>query len=133
MAQIKVADAKVATHVDEYQLAFNAGGKSGIQEGDVVVLSRSVEIKDPDTGEKLGVVLLPKLRLAVNLVADAYSVARVTDRTPAKSVKIDPWGTNTTKGPLKKVTDDEFDTDNVYVQVGEAAQFRREVADEPPF
>jgi hypothetical protein len=75
-----VCNGKVAALLAENQLAINCGSNQGVEKGDVVHVKRSVEIRDPDTKETLGSVLLQVVTLRVSLVMDRASVAYVTDR-----------------------------------------------------
>lgn len=132
MSTIDVAVVKVATVVSDTQLAFNAGELAGIQVDDAITLSRRVEVKDPDTGERLGAVDLPKLRLTVNLVAKKYCVAQVRDRREPRGSS----GLLRSLEPLKIVTtnpSEEEPASAIYVRIGERAQVRRVVEEEPPF
>lgn len=127
MALVDVTEALVATIVSESQLALNRGRKAGIKEGDIVILSRGVEVVDPVTKEMLGRVSVQKLRLLVTLVADKYCVARVNERANLPA----------SRGFQFKTISDDILTDindpaRVYVEVGETAKVRRD-DDEPPF
>ncbi|MFJ8792711.1 FlgT C-terminal domain-containing protein [Streptomyces sp. NPDC102462] len=72
-------NAKLAALVDDSRIAINAGSNKGVAEGDEVVLFRTVEVTDPDTGESLGSVDVRKLALEIELVREKMSVAIVTD------------------------------------------------------
>lgn len=71
--------AKIAAVVDEHRIAVNAGEAAGVQQGDTVILFRVVNVTDPDSGESLGSVSVPKLNLAVESVQERFCVAVVTD------------------------------------------------------
>lgn len=135
MSMMEVAKVQVATVVSESQLAFNGGRDVGIQEGDIVLLNRKVEVIDPVTKERLGTVLLPKLRLRVNLISDRYCVAVVTDRVEARTASLMGKAVASSQ-PLKTITIKTQESDMrgvVLVEIGETAVVRRSEGDEPPF
>jgi hypothetical protein len=119
--------AKVAGVVAADQLSFNAGHNSGIQVGDSVMLRRAIEVTDPDTGEKLGEVFFPRLRLKVNLSSEKFSVARVEDRVTVRG-----FADKSPVRRLKSVTlnPDEESSMTVLVYLGENAVFTREESEE---
>lgn len=126
-------DAKVANVVGANQLAMNAGSAQGVEIGDTVLLYRTVDVQDPDTGEPLGSVLLPKLNLRVNHVQRRLCVAVVTDAVASDTPYINITRLSTTK----EVTTDSSQADSrntVFVKIGEAARIRKSPRkDEPPF
>lgn len=79
MADRVVFDAKIAKVLSAHELAINVGADKQVTEGSIVTVMDVVEIKDPDTDEKLGSVRLNRLRLTVRLVGDRFAVARVID------------------------------------------------------
>ncbi|MEU5725051.1 hypothetical protein ABZ783_24970 [Micromonospora sp. NPDC047738] len=80
--------AKVAAIVSEHQLALNLGSNNGVEVDDVVEVIREVEVDDPDTKERLGVVRLIRLRLKVNHVQEKLCVALVTDQYVAQQTGV---------------------------------------------
>lgn len=118
---------KLATIVDEYQLAFNAGTDNHVSEGDIVDLYRVVEVKDPESQETLGSVSLVKIRLRVGHVQKRLCVARVIDRI--STGESEPMFPTLSKKPLKKVTAQagrgvKQGDNEVSVTVGEDASIR---------
>ncbi len=130
MTSVCVATGKVAAIISEYQLALNLGTKNGVAVGDDVTISRTIKVNDPDSGDYLGMIGLPKLRLKVMSVGEKLSLATVTDRVPARvQQSFMPTAINTQ--PFKRITSDPFETEDsttVYVEVGEAAEVLREEA-----
>jgi hypothetical protein len=118
-----VTKAKVSGVVAESQIALNKGENDDIKLDDQVTLYRSVEVTDPDSGERLGSVQFPRLKLKVNLVATLYCVAVVTDYRP----DAEPFNPIRVRR-LKRVTEDpdEASANVVYVKRGEEATVRRE-------
>lgn len=66
---------KVAGLVDSTMVAINVGSKDGVRKGDEVQVYRQVNVKDPDSKEELGSVILTKVNLKVNYVDVRFSVA----------------------------------------------------------
>lgn len=120
-----IAKGKIASITASSQVAINAGIDKGVKEGDIVVLHKSVDVKDPETGEFLGSILYPRLNLKVNLVAQKFSIAITTDRFT------DVWSKGNN---IKTVTlDPKEESDGVVlVAVGEEVSIYRN-QDEPPF
>ena len=123
-------EAHVAEVTSVTQIALNAGINLGVEEGDEVVLYRRVDVNDPITGDFLGPVLYPKLKLKITMVDDLLSVAKVTDRYYAKS--------NTAGGlpkvsRLKRVTkyEEEETSSTVLVVIGEVAFITRPKKEAP--
>jgi hypothetical protein len=131
MARKEIATAKVATILDENQIALNKGSDGGIAVGDTVGLFRNVEIVDPDTKKSLGTVSLGKLGLRINFVTATYSVARVTDRVAATPGK--PQVSLSTKTISEDPFIDVNDRTQVHVLVGERAVVSRDIKEDPPF
>jgi hypothetical protein len=129
MAWLEITQAKAARVVSEREVAFNRGKDQGVQTGDHVTLSRRVEIRDPDTNEELGSVLVPKARFEVTILGAKYCVGRITDRVSVKgkSTLAAAW-----MQPVKTVTESELleSTDTVYVKAGDPAVIRRAVEEE---
>jgi hypothetical protein len=70
----------VAQIIDEYQIVVNKGSLDGVPLGAAVRLFKSFNVKDPETGEELGVVQVRKLTLRVSEDQERLAVARVSDR-----------------------------------------------------
>jgi hypothetical protein len=68
---------KVARILNSRELAMNVGSKDGVAVGMKfdVLEPKGEEIKDPDTGEVLGSLSRPKVRVRVKSVQDRLSVA----------------------------------------------------------
>ena len=81
----QIAKGKVATIVDEDQVAVNVGSQSGVAIGDLLTIRREVKVADPDTLDSLGAVSLVRLRLRITLLAEGFSVGTVIDQTPSNS------------------------------------------------
>ena len=80
---IHIAKGKVATIVNEDQVAVNVGSNSGVEVSDLLTIRREVKVTDPDTKEPLGTVSLVRLRLQITLVSDSFSVGTIIDQTPS--------------------------------------------------
>lgn len=61
-------------------IAINVGEDAGVDQGNTVIVWRSVDVKDPDTGDMLGTERLQNLRLDVYEVQPRFSLARVETR-----------------------------------------------------
>ncbi|WJL97212.1 FlgT C-terminal domain-containing protein [Microbacterium sp. ET2] len=72
-----VAVGKVATIIRDTEIALNIGSADGVEEGDTVLLYRDVTVTDPDSGEILGSVRYPKVRMTVTSVEPRFAVARI--------------------------------------------------------
>ena len=83
---------KVARVLNSREVALNVGKEDGVDRGmQFDVLDPKLdEIKDPDSGDVIGVLNRPKVRVQVSIVGDRFSVAR-TFR--AKRVNIGGSGT----------------------------------------
>ena len=68
---------KVARVLNSREVALNNGASDGVEVGMVfnILNSKGSEIRDPDTGEVLGAVELPKTKVKVTMVQDRVSVA----------------------------------------------------------
>lgn len=117
-----IAKGKVAGIVADSQLSVTVGSAGGVRKGDIVTLYREVEVADPDSGERLGQVSFPKLRLEVNFVSEKFCVGIVTDKVPV--------GAASSLRRLKVLTEDPFDVDRATVLItrGEKAIVRRSEA-----
>lgn len=74
-------DAKVARVLSATSIAINVGEDAGVDVGNTAIVWRSVDVKDPDTGDLLGSVRLQNLRLDVYEVQPLFCVARVETTT----------------------------------------------------
>jgi hypothetical protein len=113
-------EAKVAALISGNQLAFNVGSDNGVGEGDSVLIRRLVEVRDPDTKELIGSVLVPKLSLTVVHVQPKMCVADVADNVDDGiygSLIMSPWAAR------KKVSLSLGDASSnvVVVKIGEKA------------
>ncbi|QOD04383.1 FlgT C-terminal domain-containing protein [Pseudarthrobacter sp. BIM B-2242] len=78
---------KVATVLDEDQIAINVGSNDGVQEGAKVVILREVNIPDPSIeGGSLGTAFVRKASLKVEIVEPRFSVARVSKVNRSQSL-----------------------------------------------
>ncbi|WP_328466754.1 hypothetical protein OHA21_47125 [Actinoplanes sp. NBC_00393] len=131
MSKIKL-NAKVARILTHHMIALNMGSDSGVAVGASAKLLQINEIKDPDSGEILGIVRVPILNFRVTHVQPKLSVATVTDYQDQK-------GSVTFSGRrLKEITDDFTDAGRnlILVTVGDQVQIEVEASpfdDEPPF
>ena len=85
--QIEPIHGKIARVIDPRKIALNVGKEDGVEsEMEFDILSSvGLPIRDPDTGEQLGFVDLPKARVKISSVYDKFSVA-VTFRTQRVNV-----------------------------------------------
>ena len=85
--QIEPIRGKIARVIDPRKIALNVGQEDGVEsEMEFDILSSAgLPIRDPDTGEQLGFVDLPKARVKISSVYDKFSVA-VTFRTQRVNV-----------------------------------------------
>lgn len=124
-------EAKLAAVLDDHLVAFNAGTNAGVSEGDTVRIYNTIEVKDPDSGSKLGSVSISKLRFRVNHVQAKLCVAIVVDfEEPSRQAN------KLTPRRLKSVTLDPSSDDAyaVYVKIGERAVIELSKGEEePPF
>jgi hypothetical protein len=67
---------KVAGLVSPTQITINLGTKQGVNLGDIVTVYKQVDVEDPDTKQKLGSMRFTKVKLAVELIAELYSLAQ---------------------------------------------------------
>ena len=78
---------KVAKILSDREVALNIGQQQGVQVGMLFAITDPIgdNITDPDTGEDLGCVYLPKTQVKVTEVSDKLSVA-ATYRTKSVAV-----------------------------------------------
>jgi hypothetical protein len=74
----KIIIGKVAELLSDRSLIINRGSNDGVRLNMVFKVYDAVgkEVKDPDTGEDLGRVNLPKIEVAVTHVYEKYSIAQ---------------------------------------------------------
>lgn len=73
---------KVAQIIDPTQVILAAGEADGVREGmEFIIYDLSEPVRDPETGEDLGRIELPKGRVEVMHVSDKLSVATTKHRT----------------------------------------------------
>lgn len=74
---IEPIQGKVAKILNSREVALNIGGDAGVKSGMIfeIRMPREDVVKDPDTGDVLGVVNLPKTSVKINRVAPKFSVA----------------------------------------------------------
>ena len=113
--------AKVAEILTDYRVALNAGKSKGVQRGAMATVYRVVAVKDPETGEPLGTVTVPKVRLRVVHVQDLLSVAEVADRAGGDDDPYERLSISSQWKPLKTIaTSKAFeDSNSVYIAVGD--------------
>jgi len=69
-------EGKIAAIIDKHTVAINVGMKNGVNEGMKfkIVVERE-PVKDPDTGEEIGVIRIPKATIKVIHVENKMSIA----------------------------------------------------------
>lgn len=74
---------KVAQVLNEREIAINVGTAHGVDVGMYfnVIDAQNAEIKDPDTGEVLGSIERPKVRVEITHVQEKLSVATTYETT----------------------------------------------------
>ncbi|PSK66679.1 hypothetical protein B0E53_01319 [Micromonospora sp. MH33] len=115
---------KVARIINEHELAINVGGDKGIAVGDKVALYRTIDVKDPDSGEILGSVDVRKLRLEVVIVEPKFCVAAITERQTGSGSNIFLQSLL----PLKRISSTPVKVGSpseVHVAVGDVAIFEK--------
>lgn len=117
-------EAKVARVLSETAIAINVGEDAGVEYGNAVIVWRSVDVDDPDTGDTLGTVKLQNLRLKVYEVHPRLALA-----------KIEPRGFNPLAGMFKQdkviaSSDRVLDQERVKLAVGDAVTV---IIDDSPF
>jgi len=70
---------KVAGIVSPTLVAINVGARDGVKVDDKVRVYRQVDVKDPDSKEELGSVVLTKVNLKITFVDDRFSVGETVD------------------------------------------------------
>ena len=90
--------ARVAAVVSDSEVAINVGAHQGVQADDVVVVMRTFQIADPDTGRPIGEVTRPKLRLRVVEVQPDLAVAKSIEPVEVRIDIISAFARARTKG-----------------------------------
>jgi hypothetical protein len=73
-------DAKVATFLNQAELAVNAGSQHGVEQDDEIRIVRRTPIEDPVTHADLGSITTTVVTLQVRLIADKFAVGRVVGK-----------------------------------------------------
>jgi len=114
-------DGKVATILSDHEVAFNVGSDKGVRSGGIATVSRVVEIRDPDTRDKLGEVLVPKMRFKITIVEPLMSVGQSYESVSREPQ--DPFSTVLGRNPrvLRRVTEipAKEDWSTVYLRRGD--------------
>lgn len=107
---------KVAKVLNTREVALNVGSKEGVEVGMLfnILDAKGENICDPDTGETLGSILRPKIKVKISSVQERFSVARTY-----RKVEVNIGGRGPNIAPLafsfmppKIITKDEtFKTD----------------------
>lgn len=124
MAEVITIAAKVAQVVSSTQLAFNVGTNKGVSTGDTVTLYRIVEVTDPDSGDILGSVRVPRLNLRVSLVDKKFCIADVTDQVSDNIYTSITLGRNVKKVTTSPSISSSESNAVVMVTIGEDAVIR---------
>lgn len=70
-------EGKVAAILNERDLVVNKGSSAGVEEGMIFkVIEPDVSLKDPDTGESLGILEREKIRVKIVEVNPKYAVGK---------------------------------------------------------
>ena len=87
LTQTELIRGKVAKILNLRDVALNIGQKQGVELGMLfdILSTKGLDIEDPDTGEDLGSIELPKARVKISRVYDKVSVA-TTYRTERVNV-----------------------------------------------
>ena len=125
-------EAKVAEIISNNILAFNVGSDKGVATSDSAYVMRTVEVRDPDTGEKLGGVRVTVLQLRINHVQHKLCTAYVTSLQD--EVVNNPLATRRTKKIVERRAEEKTGV-SVYIQRGDSAEIeiKDESSEEPPF
>ena len=123
---------KIAKILTSREVALNIGKIQGVETGMLFDILFEVGVTDPDTGEELGPVELPKTRVKITSVSDKVSVA-----STYRTMRVNVGGTGTTfsalfqppKWETRRETlrvresfeewGDQMDEENSYVTIGD--------------
>jgi len=82
-------EGKVIKIIDDYKLVINKGEKDGVKDNDkFMILEKGEELFDPDTGESLGFLEVPKLKMKVIHCQEKNSVLESDEVEIKYDVKI---------------------------------------------
>jgi hypothetical protein len=97
---------KVATILSDHEVAFNVGSEKGVRSGGIATVSRVVEIRDPDTRDKLGEILVPKMRFKITIVEPLMSVGQSYESVSRESPPQEDFSSLLRRNPrvLRRVT-----------------------------
>jgi hypothetical protein len=119
---------KVAEILSNYEVAFNVGSNDGVVKDDIATVSQLVDVRDPDTDEVLGTVLVPRMRFKIT-----YTQPRMSVGYSYESVSKDA-GTATlafatmlnSPRAIRRVVRDRGDEDwaSVWIQRGDPVQIK---------
>lgn len=124
MAKATTISAKLAQIVTPTQLAFNAGTEKGVTKGDSVTLYKYVDVTDPDSGDILGTVRVPRLYLKVSFAEEKFCVADVTDTVSDSPYAILAMGRSVKKVSTTPAINHSDAGEVVVVNIGEEAVIR---------
>lgn len=125
-----VTQGKVADLIGASQIALNCGSNDGVEEGDTAKVQRRIEVKDPDTQEPIGAVMITVVTLEIFLVQPKMCVGRVTDRVespPGFDFLFSQRSSAARVPSLKRVTlnPDAADGQTVLVEIGQTVTVER--------
>lgn len=95
---------KVSNIIDSYSVALNIGTNHGVQKGMMFkIVDKTVNVRDPDTGEELGNLVFSKANVRITEVYEKYCLAETVgsfiestmpvfslSRTVRKTLPLDP-------------------------------------------
>ncbi len=112
-------DGKVAAVLGPQAAALNIGGDAGVETEDIATVYDVVQIKDPDTGDMLGEVRVPKVRLRIYIVQPRLSIGRTYEIVAQEEPSM--WLLQGSSQPLQRITENQDATDwrSIYVKVGD--------------
>jgi hypothetical protein len=113
---------KVASLLEATLIAFNKGSDAGIKEKDLIVLWRTADLSDPDTGQSLGKLRMESLRLSVVHVQEHLCVGQIT--SPAETAGLSTGLVLGAWEQKKRATRNSGDADGknlILVRVGDEA------------
>ena len=132
--QTDVIRGKIAKILNSREIALNVGGQDGVETGMLfdILYQKGLGINDPDTGEELGSVDLPKQRVKITRVYDRLSVASTYRSNRVNTGGVDlgvhslfqppRWETRyetlKLEGPLERSSEDSDEQDS-YVSIGD--------------
>lgn len=128
--------AKVVEIIDNRTLAINAGRDSGVKIGMIfqILKDNGKEIKDPETGEILGRVKLPKIKVKITHADQKFSIGETYKYTEINKGGLNPLASvSSVLSPPKyvkkyetfEIDDDykeEIDKEKSKIQIGDLAE-----------